>query len=90
VTALQSCVARTAGSRIAGGNLWFELLAAITRITPPDPVRAVSLGLQALSIAQDAGSARVLRELRTLGTRLTGTWSNDPACRIFRGALVAA
>ena len=62
---------------------------AITRTTQPDPARAASLGMQALTTARDTGSARIMRELRTLDTLLTERWPGHPACRAFRDARAA-
>jgi hypothetical protein len=45
--------------------------------------------MQALSIACDTGSARIMRELRTLDAQLTERWSGHPASRALRNALAA-
>ena len=71
------------------GHLTSKLAVAITRTPQPDPARAASLGLHALSIARDTGSARIMRELRTLDNRLTEQWPGLPASRAFRDALAA-
>lgn len=71
------------------GHLTSRLAVAITRTTQPDPARAASLGLQALSIARDTGSARIMRELRTLDAQLTERWPGHPASRAFSDALAA-
>ena len=83
ITATSSTLARDCG------HLTSKLAVAITRTSQPDPARAASLGLQALSIARDTGSARIMRELRTLDAQLTERWPANPASRTFRDALAA-
>ena len=63
-----------------GGSLTSKL-GAITRTTQPDPARAASFGMQALTTARDTGSARIMRELRTIDTLLTERWPGHPAGR---------
>lgn len=90
VTILEDTIAAT-GSSLARdrGHFTSKLAVAITRTTQPDPARAASLGLQALSIARDTGSARIMRELCTLDAQLTERWPGHPASRAFCDALAA-
>jgi hypothetical protein len=71
------------------GHLTAKLAVAVTRTAQPDPARAASLGLEALTAARQTGSARILGELRTLDQRLTGQWPAHPAARSIREALAA-
>ena len=90
VTILEDTIAATSSTLARDrGHLTSKLAVAITRTTQPDPARAASLGLQALSIARDTGSARIMRELRTLDAQLTERWPGHPASRTFRDALAA-
>ncbi|MGD0605663.1 MAG: helix-turn-helix transcriptional regulator [Streptosporangiaceae bacterium] len=90
VTILEDTIAATSITLARDrGHLTSKLAVAITRTTQSDPARAASLGLQALSIARDTGSARIMRELRTLDTQLTEHWPCHPASRTFRDALAA-
>jgi transcriptional regulator with XRE-family HTH domain len=90
VTILEDTIATTSSTLVRDrGHLTSKLAVAITRTTQPDPGRAASLGLQALSIARDTGSARIMRELRTLDAQLTERWPGYPASRTFRDALAA-
>ena len=90
VTILEDTIAATSSTLARDrGHLTSKLAVAITRTTQPDPARAASLGMQALSIARDTGSARIMRELRTLDAQLTERWPGLPASRAFRDALAA-
>jgi tetratricopeptide (TPR) repeat protein len=90
VTILEDTIAATSSALARDrGHLTSKLAVAIIRTTQPDPARAASLGLQALSIARDTGSARIMRELRTLDAQLTERWPGYPASRTFRDALAA-
>jgi transcriptional regulator with XRE-family HTH domain len=71
------------------GHLTAKLAVAITRTAQPDPGRAADLGLHALSIARDTGSARIIRELRTLDTQLSNHWPGYSASRTLHEALAA-
>jgi len=71
------------------GHLTAKLAVAITHTTHPDPDRAASLGLHALTTARTTGSARIMRELRTLDTRLTSRWPTYPASQALHDALAA-
>ena len=63
VTILENTIAATSSTMARDrGHLTSKLAVAITRTPQPDPARAASLGLQALSIARDTGSARIMRE----------------------------
>ena len=62
----------------------------ITRASQPDPGRAARLGMDALAIARDTGSARITRELRTLDSQLLSRWPGHPATRDFTQALATA
>ena len=65
-TILEDAIAATSSTLARDrGHLTSKLAVAITRTTQPDPARAASLGLEALSIARDTGSARIMRELCT-------------------------
>jgi Helix-turn-helix domain len=89
-TILEDAIAATSSTLVRDrGHLTSKLAVAITRTTQPDPGRAASLGLQALSIARDTGSARIMRELRILDAQLTERWPSYPASRAFRDALAA-
>ncbi len=90
VTILEDTIAATSSALVRDrGHLTSKLAVAITRTTQPDPARAASLGLEALNIARDTGSARIMRELRTLDAQLTERWPGYPASRTFRDALAA-
>ncbi len=90
VTILEDTIAATSPVLARDrGHLTSKLAVAITRTAQPDPARAASLGLQALSVARDTGSARIMRELRTLDAQLTERWPGYPASRSFRDALAA-
>jgi transcriptional regulator with XRE-family HTH domain len=90
VTILEDTIAATSSTLARDrGHLTSKLAVAITRTTQPDPGRSASLGLQALSIARDTGSARIMRELRTLDAQLTERWPGHPSSRAFRDALAA-
>jgi hypothetical protein len=71
------------------GHLTAKLAVALTRTRTPEPERAAALGLQALAVARDTGSARILAEVHTLSSRLTARWSDHPASREVRDALAA-
>jgi hypothetical protein len=71
------------------GHLTAKLAVAITHTTHPDPDRAASLGLHALTTARTTGSASIIRELRTLDTQLTSRWPTHPASRALHDALAA-
>jgi transcriptional regulator with XRE-family HTH domain len=71
------------------GHLTAKLAVAITHTTHPDPDRAATLGLHALTTARTTGSARIIRELRTLDTQLTSRWPTHPASRALHDALAA-
>jgi hypothetical protein len=69
------------------GHLTAKLAVAITRTRDPDPARAATLGLQALAIARDTGSVRIIREVQTLDTCLSTRWRDHPASREVHDAL---
>ena len=71
------------------GHLTAKLAVAITRTAQADPGRAADLGLHALGIARETGSARIMRELRTLDTQLSKHWPGYSASRTFHEALAA-
>ena len=90
VTILENTIAATSSTLASDrGHLTSKLAVAITRTAQPDPARAASLGLQALAIARDTGSARIMRELRTLDAQLAEHWPANPASRTFRNAFAA-
>jgi len=60
-----------------------ELAVTITQASQPDPDRAARPGIDALAIARDSGSARIIRELRTLDSRLLSRWPG--AAVVFYG-----
>jgi hypothetical protein len=72
------------------GHLSAKLAVAITQASQRDPARAAHLGLGALTIARDTGSARILRELHTLDSQLHAHWPDHPETRTFSGALATA
>lgn len=91
VTILENTITATAGSLARDrGHLTAKLAVAITQASQPDPSRAAHLGLNALGIARDTGSARIIRELRTLDSQLRTRWPDDPEGRTLNEALAAA
>lgn len=68
------------------GHLTAKLAVAITRTRQPNPGRAAALGLEALRIVHDTGSARIMSELRVLDARLHHRWPDHPASRSLRDA----
>ena len=79
VTILENTIAATSSTLARDrGHLTSKLAVAITRTSQPDPARAASLGLQALSIAHDTGSARIMRELRTLDSSAHRALARQP------------
>jgi transcriptional regulator with XRE-family HTH domain len=89
-TILETTLAATSATLTRDrGHLAAKLAVAITHTSQPDPSRAASLGLHALGIAHDTGSARIMHELRTLDTQLTSHWPTHPASRTFHDALAA-
>jgi hypothetical protein len=92
VTILETAIAQTSPALARDrGHLTAKLAVAITRTRTrqPDPARAASLGLQALAIARDTGSARITSELHTLDQQLTSRWPGHPASRTIHEALAA-
>jgi hypothetical protein len=90
VTILENTIAATGQNLTRDrGHLTAKLAVAITHTTHPDPDRAASLGLHALTTARTTGSARIMRELWTLDTRLTSRWLTHPASRALHDALAA-
>jgi hypothetical protein len=90
VTILENTIAATSNTLARDrGHLTAKLAVAISRTSQPDPGHAGSLGLQALNIARDTGSARIMRELRTLDDQLSARWPSHPASRNLRDALAA-
>jgi hypothetical protein len=88
---LENSIAATAGSATRDrGHLTAKLAVTITQASQPDPDRAARLGMDALAIARDSGSARIIRELRTLDSRLLSHWPGHPASRDFSQALATA
>jgi transcriptional regulator with XRE-family HTH domain len=88
VTILENAIATTSSALARDqGHLTAKLAVAITRTSQSDPGHAAGLGLRALSIARDTGSARIMRELRTLDTQLSNRWPSHPAVQPFRDAL---
>src|SRR5580658_5111883 len=69
------------------GHLTAKLAVTITQTSHPDPARAARLGMDALAIARDTGSARITRELHTLDSQLLVRWPGHPASRDFTAAL---
>ena len=91
VTILENTITATAGNETRDrGHLTAKLAVTITRASQPDPGRAARLGMDALAIARDTGSARITRELRTLDSQLLGRWPGHPATRDFTQALATA
>jgi uncharacterized small protein (DUF1192 family) len=72
------------------GHLTAKLAVAVAQSPQPDPARAAHLGNEALTVAQQTGSARIHRELRTLDTGLRERWPDDSHVRSFHEALVSA
>jgi len=72
------------------GHLAAKLAVAITQASQPDPSRAAHLGIGALTIACDTGSARITRELQALDSQLLARWPDHPGSRSFSEALAAA
>ncbi|WP_327109257.1 helix-turn-helix domain-containing protein [Nonomuraea glycinis] len=70
------------------GHLTAKLAVAVTQSPQPDPARAAHLGHEALTVAQQTGSARIHRELRTLNTGLRKRWPDDSHARAFHEAFV--
>jgi hypothetical protein len=90
VTILENTIAATSSSLARDrGHLTAKLAVAITRTPQPDPGRAASLGIDALRIARDTGSARITRELRILDDQLQTRWPSHPASRSLHDALAA-
>jgi hypothetical protein len=90
VTILENTITATSSSLARDrGHLTAKLAVAITRTSQPDPGRAASLGMEALRIAGDTGSARIIRELHTLDNRLQAQWASHPASRSLHHALAA-
>lgn len=90
VTILEDTIAATSPALTRDrGHLTAKLAVAITHTTHPDPDRAATLGLRALTTARATGSARILRELHTLDTQLTSRWPTHPASRALHDALAA-
>ena len=91
VTILENTITATAGNETRDrGHLTAKLAVTITRASQPDPGRAARLGMDALAIARDTGSARITRELRTLDSQLLSRWPGNPATRDFTQALATA
>lgn len=72
------------------GHLTAKLAVAVAQSPQPDPARAAHLGHEALTVAQQTGSARIHRELRTLDAGLQERWPDDSHARAFHEALVSA
>jgi hypothetical protein len=72
------------------GHLTAKLAVTITQTSHPDPARAARLGMDALAIARDTGSARITRELHTLDRQLLVRWPDHPASRDFTAAIATA
>jgi transcriptional regulator with XRE-family HTH domain/tetratricopeptide (TPR) repeat protein len=90
VTILGNAIAATGQALTRDcGHLTAKLAVAITHTTHPDPDRAATLGLHALTTARTTGSARILRELHTLDTQLTSRWPTHPTSRALHDALAA-
>ncbi len=91
VTILEKKISTTASSLARDrGHLTAKLAVAITQANQPDPSRAARLGMDALAAARDTGSARIIRELRTLDHQLQARWPDHPEGRSFNEALTAA
>ncbi|MFI6290047.1 multiprotein-bridging factor 1 family protein [Nonomuraea sp. NPDC050790] len=71
------------------GHLVAKLAVAVVQAPHPDVARAAHLGLDALGMARQTGSARIQRELSTLDGELLRRWPDDGAARDFHEALVA-
>jgi transcriptional regulator with XRE-family HTH domain len=90
VSILEATIAATSPSLVRDqGHLTAKLAVAVTRTRHPDPGRAASLGMDALSAARQTGSARIISELRTLDQRLSARWPLHPASRELHEALAA-
>jgi transcriptional regulator with XRE-family HTH domain len=72
------------------GHLTAKLAVAVTQASEPDPGRAAHLGMTALTISGQTGSARTIRELRTLEGQLLAQWPHHPQTVSFSEALAAA
>ncbi|HUZ22879.1 MAG TPA: helix-turn-helix transcriptional regulator [Streptosporangiaceae bacterium] len=72
------------------GHLTAKLAVVVAQSRQPDPSRAAELGMTAIDAARHTGSARILRELRTLSDELSARWPDRRESRAFRDALAAA
>lgn len=90
ISILEHSVARTASTLARDrGHLLAKLAVAVTGSSHPDPDRAATLGIEALGIARTTGSARIMRELRTLDSALTSRWPSHAETRNLHEALAA-
>ncbi len=88
VTILEQAISGTSRSHARDrGHLTAKLAVAITRTRDPDPARATTLGLQALAIARETGSARITREVQTLDMLMSSRWPGHPSSREVHDAL---
>jgi transcriptional regulator with XRE-family HTH domain len=71
------------------GHHLAKLANTILATPQPDPERAITLGLRCLAIARSTGSARIIKELRSLDRALTRRWPTLPGTAEFREALAA-
>ncbi|WP_214411935.1 helix-turn-helix domain-containing protein [Sphaerisporangium fuscum] len=71
------------------GHLTAKLAVAVVQ-AEQDPDRSAHLGREALGVAQQTGSARIHRELRTLDTELLHRWPDHAAVRDFHEELMSA
>lgn len=68
------------------GHLTAKLAVALATT---DPARAATLGLETIATAQQTGSARIWRELRTLDGDLARRWPGHSVAATFHDALVS-
>jgi transcriptional regulator with XRE-family HTH domain len=66
-----------------------KLSNAVLATGDPDPERASDLGLTCIVTAQSTGSARIIKELRTLDRTLTRQWADVGRSSDFHDAFVA-
>jgi hypothetical protein len=69
------------------GHQKAKLANAVLATPHPEPDRAAQLGLQSLHDAQQTGSARTTKELRTLDATLIARWPDQPDTRAFHDAI---
>ncbi|MFJ2034126.1 multiprotein-bridging factor 1 family protein [Streptosporangium sp. NPDC087985] len=90
VTILENQITKTAENLARDrGHLTAKLAVAVSQASRPDPSRATHLGLTALGIAQQTGSARIMRELHTLDDELQTRWPGRKENHALHDALGA-